>query len=95
MTHHAVREQDYAGSTPAAIRRVLTRFTVADCISFFKDLGVELKQEDTGKLFPTTDDANEHFIQERFIRLYNAKPIGYFRRVGRVDDGNSLENCRM
>ena len=58
VTHHAVREQDYAGSTPAAIRRVLTRFTVADCISFFKDLGVELKQEDTGKLFPTTDDAH-------------------------------------
>ena len=51
VTHHA-------GSTPAAIRRVLSRFTVADCISFFKDLGVELKQEDTGKLFPTTDDAH-------------------------------------
>ncbi len=58
VTHHVVREQDYAGSTPAAIRRVLSRFTVADCISFFKDLGVELKQEDTGKLFPTTDDAH-------------------------------------
>ena len=58
VTHHVVREQDYAGSTPAAIRRVLSRFTVTDCISFFKDLGVELKQEDTGKLFPTTDDAH-------------------------------------
>ena len=58
VTHHAVREQDYAGSTPAAIRRVLSRFTVDDCISFFKELGVELKQEDTGKLFPTTDDAH-------------------------------------
>ncbi len=58
VTHHVVREQDYAGSTPAAIRRVLSRFTVADCISFFKDLSVELKQEDTGKLFPTTDDAH-------------------------------------
>ena len=43
VTHHAVREHDYAGSTPAAIRRVLSRFTVDDCISFFKELGVELK----------------------------------------------------
>lgn len=58
VTHHVVREQDYAGSTPAAIRRVLSRFSVADCVAFFKDLGVELKQEETGKLFPVTDDAN-------------------------------------
>ena len=58
VTHHVVREQDYAGSTPAAIRRVLNRFTVADCVEFFNQLGVELKQEDTGKLFPVTDDAH-------------------------------------
>ena len=58
VTHHVVREQDYAGSTPAAIRRVLSRFTVADCVEFFSQLGVELKQEDTGKLFPVTDDAH-------------------------------------
>jgi predicted Rossmann fold flavoprotein len=58
VTHHVVREQDYAGSTPAAIRRVLSRFTVADCVAFFNQLGVELKQEDTGKLFPVTDDAH-------------------------------------
>ena len=58
VTHHVVREQDYAGSTPAAIRRVLNRFTVADCVEFFSQLGVELKQEDTGKLFPVTDDAH-------------------------------------
>ena len=58
VTHHAVREQDYAGSTSAAIRRVLSRFTVADCVAFFNQLGVELKQEDTGKLFPVTDDAH-------------------------------------
>ena len=58
VTHHVVREQDYAGSTPAAIRRVLSRFTVADCVAFFNQLGVEFKQEDTGKLFPVTDDAH-------------------------------------
>ncbi|MSR33827.1 MAG: NAD(P)/FAD-dependent oxidoreductase [Phycisphaerales bacterium] len=58
VTHHVVSEQDFAGSTPAAIRRVLSRFTVADCVSFFNQLGVEFKQEDTGKLFPITDDAH-------------------------------------
>jgi predicted Rossmann fold flavoprotein len=57
VTHHAVDERDYAGSTPAAIRRVLSRFTVEDCVTFFEALGVRLKREDTGKLFPVTDDA--------------------------------------
>ena len=57
VTHHAVHERDYAGSTPAAIRRVLSRFTVDECVAFFDALGVELKREDTGKLFPVTDSA--------------------------------------
>lgn len=57
VTHDEVDERDYAGSTPAAIRRVLRRFDVARTIEFFADLGVELKREDTGKLFPTTDSA--------------------------------------
>jgi predicted Rossmann fold flavoprotein len=57
VTHHAVSEADYAGSTPAAIRKVLRRFTVSDTIRFFADAGVALKQEDTGKLFPVTDSA--------------------------------------
>ena len=58
VTHHAVDERDYAGSTPAAIRRVLARFTVEQCVAFFDELGVTLKREETGKLFPVTDDAH-------------------------------------
>jgi len=57
VTHHAVSEADYAGSSPAAIRKVLRRFPVADTIRFFEEAGVDLKQEDTGKLFPVTDSA--------------------------------------
>ncbi|NBX30545.1 aminoacetone oxidase family FAD-binding enzyme, partial [bacterium] len=57
VTHHAVSEADYAGSTPAAIRKVLRRFSVADTIRFFEEAGVALKREDTGKLFPVTDSA--------------------------------------
>ena len=57
VTHHAVSEADYAGGTPAAIRKVLRRFPVADTIRFFEEAGVALKREDTGKLFPVTDSA--------------------------------------
>ena len=57
VTHHAVSEADYAGSSPAALRKVLRRFPVADTIRFFEEAGVALKREDTGKLFPVTDSA--------------------------------------
>ncbi|MFM7035099.1 MAG: NAD(P)/FAD-dependent oxidoreductase [Planctomycetia bacterium] len=57
VTHWHVTEADYAGGTPPAIRKVLRRFTVEETIAFFRDAGVELKREDTGKLFPVTDSA--------------------------------------
>jgi predicted Rossmann fold flavoprotein len=57
VTHEAVTEADYAGSSPAAIRKVLGRFTVADTVDFFRAAGVALKTEETGKLFPTSDSA--------------------------------------
>lgn len=53
VTHHAVSEQDFAGSSPPAIRKVLRRFSAEQTVQFFAEAGVELKQEETGKLFPT------------------------------------------
>ena len=55
VTHHQVHPKDYAGSSRNAIGKVLREFTVEDTISFFNELGVRLKREETGKLFPTTD----------------------------------------
>ena len=57
VTHWQVSEADYAGSTPPAIRKVLKRFTVDDTVQFFRESGVEMKREETGKLFPVSDSA--------------------------------------
>ena len=57
VTHVRVDESDYAGSTPAAIRKVLRRFSVADTVAFFAAAGVDMKEEETGKLFPVSDSA--------------------------------------
>lgn len=57
VTHHAVDEKQYAGTSRNTIRRVLRSFGVDDTVAFFEELGVTLKREDTGKLFPTTDKA--------------------------------------
>jgi predicted Rossmann fold flavoprotein len=57
ITHDTVDESAYAGSSPPAIRNILCRFGVEQTVEFFRRLGVEVKREETGKLFPTSDDA--------------------------------------
>jgi predicted Rossmann fold flavoprotein len=57
VTHWRVGDHDYAGGPSPLVRRVLSRFTVEDTVAFFADRGVELKREETGKLFPVTDSA--------------------------------------
>ena len=57
VTHWRVRPEDYAGSTRPAIRKVLGRYPVEAVVAFFEELGVELKREETGKLFPVSDRA--------------------------------------
>src|SRR3954466_6341524 len=58
VTHFEVDERQYAGSSPPAIRKILLQFDVPRTVEFFREVGVELKREDTGKLFPTSDDAH-------------------------------------
>ena len=57
VTHHAVSEADFAGSSRHAVRKVLLRYPVDETVRFFNELGVGLKREPTGKLFPITDKA--------------------------------------
>jgi predicted Rossmann fold flavoprotein len=56
VTHALVRSQDFHGSQPV-IRNILAAFPEQATCRWFASLGVELKQEETGKLFPTTDKA--------------------------------------
>lgn len=55
VTHDVVEVDAFAGSTPPAIRNVLRRFDVDATRAFFGELGVALKREEGGKLFPVTD----------------------------------------
>lgn len=57
VTNETVRAEDFNGSSRAAIGKVLRTFTVAETIAFFRDLGVPLAREETGKLFPVTNRA--------------------------------------
>ncbi|HEX8408958.1 MAG TPA: NAD(P)/FAD-dependent oxidoreductase, partial [Thermoanaerobaculia bacterium] len=56
ITHDVVTPDDFNGNRNA-IARVLRTFTVEQTMAWFAEMGVTLKREETGKLFPTTDKA--------------------------------------
>lgn len=56
VTHDAVTPSDYFGNR-RIIKNVLAAFSAEDTVEWFASMGVALKREDTGKLFPVTDTA--------------------------------------
>ncbi|MFI4860160.1 MAG: NAD(P)/FAD-dependent oxidoreductase [Phycisphaerales bacterium JB063] len=58
VTHDIVNPADYfGGASRNTVKKILKSFGVKQTTAFFAELGVELKREDTGKLFPVTDKA--------------------------------------
>ncbi len=58
VTHDVVNSADYFGGTSNnTVKKILKSFSVSETTEFFRGLDVELKREDTGKLFPTTDSS--------------------------------------
>jgi predicted Rossmann fold flavoprotein len=55
VTNSTVTERDFSGSPPHLVKRVLRAFGVAETVGFFRELGVELKEEEGGKLFPVAN----------------------------------------
>lgn len=57
VTHFQVRPEDYNALSRNFVKNVLASFTADDTVKWLATLGVTLKREPTGKLFPTTDKA--------------------------------------
>jgi len=57
VTNRVVTTADFSGGNPKVIRQVLAAFPVERTVAFFREIGVELREEDDGKLFPKTNRA--------------------------------------
>ena len=90
VTHDEVSEAAYAGSTRPAIRKVLKRFDVGRTVGFFNDYDVELKREDSGKLFPVTDQART--VLDGLLRATESVGVRVWhpRRVEHITRGDDL-----
>ncbi|MEO8361804.1 MAG: NAD(P)/FAD-dependent oxidoreductase [Vicinamibacteria bacterium] len=55
VTNAHVEAADFWRGGSSFVKQVLRAFPVADTIAFFEEMGVELKQEPLGKMFPITN----------------------------------------
>jgi predicted Rossmann fold flavoprotein len=90
VTHDVVTPDDFAGSKRSQIARVLKTFNADDTVAFFAELGVTLKREDTGKLFPSSDRART--VLDALLSAVDRAGAGVFNghrvtKVTRGDDG--------
>ncbi len=90
VTHDQVEPDAYAGSSRNAIKKVLRRFDVAQTIGFFRELGVGLKREETGKLFPTSDKAVT--ILDALLRAVSDCPNVELHHPCRVESIEPIED---
>ena len=88
VTHDVVTADAYAGGSRNAIKKVLQRFDVPATVAFFRELGVELKREETGKLFPTTDQARTVLqalltgVQQSGVTIYHPCRVATISQQG-------------
>jgi predicted Rossmann fold flavoprotein len=87
VTHHAVTADDFNGNRNA-IARVLRTFTVDQTVAWLAELGVTLKREETGKLFPTTDRAKT--VVDALLRGCEGVEIRTGARVQTIEPGFTL-----
>lgn len=91
VTHDVVTPDDFFG-TRHLVRNILAAFSVQDTIRWFASLGVPLKCEETGKLFPVTDKARTVLD----ALLARSRALGVVLRPGcRVTDIVRLEHMEL
>ena len=89
VTHDVVTASDYCGNR-RIIKNVLAGFSVQQTIAWFASMGVALKREETGKLFPVTDRA-QTVLQALIGRCQELKvellPDHHVTDLQRVEEG--------
>lgn len=90
VTHACFDPRELVQFYPRGHKELLgpfNRFQPADTIQWFADRGVELKVEDDGRMFPTTDssqtiiDCFEKNASDRGIKVWTQAGVSAFRKV--------------
>jgi predicted Rossmann fold flavoprotein len=96
VTHFEVSANDFNGSCNI-VRNILAAFDVEATCRWFASLGVELKREETGKLFPVTDSART--VLDSLLRRCSELNVDVrsghrVREVSKLERGFAVEHSR-
>ena len=90
VTNTIVTERDFWGGSPRLVARVLRAFPAGRAVTFFRELGVAVHEEEDGKLFPDTNrartvlDALRSAIDSAGVSIDLNKRVCDIRRDGDV-----------
>ena len=105
LTNKNTSSESYHGASKAFIKNILGKFNQAQTMNFFESLGVALKEEDNGRIFPRTNQAStivtslKHVIEESNITIRTATVVksvdkcNYF--VLKAEDGQSFKAKKL
>jgi predicted Rossmann fold flavoprotein len=94
VTNTRVETTDFWRSGSPFVRQVLRAFPVPDTIAFFEEMGVTLKEEPLGKLFPTTNKSRtvlDALLQESARLGIDIRTSCRAQALGRSNDGWKLQ----
>src|SRR5581483_7775100 len=79
VTNTVVTERDFWGGRRTIVRRILNAFPADAAVRFFREIGVELREEADGKLFPVSNRARD--VRDALLR--EADQLGVQIQTGR------------
>jgi predicted Rossmann fold flavoprotein len=94
VTNKTVTEKDFNSEHIIYVRNILRSFSNTDAIEFFKDLGVDLVLEPTGKYFPSTNSGKT--ILDALMRKIESEKVTFLtehkvRAISRDKNGFLLQ----
>jgi predicted Rossmann fold flavoprotein len=94
VTHFEVGAADFNGNRNS-IARILRTFTVEQTVAWFREMGVALKREETGKLFPVSNRARS-VVDALLESCDGVKVLAGTRveRIERAESGFTLQTSR-
>lgn len=97
VTNREVGPRDFHGGGKGALGRVLAGFDVAATVAFFREIGVPLREEENGKLFPVSGRARtvlEALLAEARRLGVDVRSQARVERIERSPEGFRLHTTR-
>jgi predicted Rossmann fold flavoprotein len=97
LTNTHITPDDYYGENTRCLHSLFEAFSSRDTMDFFEKLGVRLKTEEGGRIFPVTNQAStvvDVMVEELREKKVNVKLEERLVRLSRLEDGWEVKTSK-